>query len=54
MHCTYCGIMPKGICRAEAILNSVKIKLVVLAVIELCLSEGIRKAAGQSVKNFTE
>ena len=40
MHCTYCS-MPKGTSQAEAMSNSEKIKLIVLAVIELCLSEGI-------------
>jgi len=40
MHCTYCGI-PKGTSQAEAILNIEKIKLVALAIIELCLAEGI-------------
>ena len=33
--------MPKGTCRAEATLNSEKIKPVALAVIELRLFEGI-------------
>ena len=33
--------MPKGTSQAEAMSNSEKIKPVVLAVIELCLSEGI-------------
>ena len=31
--------MPKGTCSAEAMLNSEKIKLVTLAIIELHLSE---------------
>ena len=35
----YCG-MPKGTCRAEVMLNSEKIKLVAIAVIELHLSVG--------------
>ena len=48
MHCMYCG-MPKGTCQAKATLNSVKIKPVALAVIELCLSEGIRQSVSQSV-----
>ena len=42
----YCG-MPKGTSQAEAMLNSEKIKLVVLAVIELYLSEGIRQSVSQ-------
>ena len=40
---TYCG-MPKGTCWAEATSNGEKIKLVALAVIELCLSEGISQS----------
>jgi len=39
----YCG-MPKGTSRAEATLNSEKIKPVAVAVIELCLTEGISQA----------
>ena len=39
MHCTYCSV-PKGTSRAEAMSNS---EQVVLAVIELCQSEGIRR-----------
>ena len=42
----YCG-MPKGTCQAEATSNSEKIKLVALAVIELCLSEGIIQSVSQ-------
>ena len=33
--------MPKGTSRAEAMLNSEKVKPVALAVIELCFTEGI-------------
>ena len=44
----YCG-MPKGTSQAEATLNSEKIKPVVLAVIKLCLSEGISQLLSQSV-----
>ena len=33
--------MPKGACLAEVMLNTEKIKPVALAIIELCLSEGI-------------
>ena len=40
MQCAYCG-MPKGTSRAEVTSNSEKIKSIVLAVIELCLFEGI-------------
>ena len=36
----YYGI-PNGTCRAEATLNSENFKPVALAIIELCLSEGI-------------
>ena len=54
MHCTYCG-MPKGTSQAEAMSNSEKIKPIALAVIELCLSEGISQPVtylpSQSVKN---
>jgi len=46
MHCTYCGV-PKGTSRAEAMSNSEKIKPVALAVIELCLTEGISQAVSQ-------
>ena len=46
----YCG-MPKGTCRAEATSNSEKMKPVALAVIELCLSEGIRQSVSQSLEN---
>ena len=44
----YCG-MPKGTCRAEATLNSEKIKPVALAIIKLCLSEGISQSITYSV-----
>jgi len=36
--------MVKGTSRAEATLNSEKIKPVALAIVELCESEGIRQA----------
>ena len=36
--------MPKGTSRAEATSNSEKIKPVALAIIELCLTEGISQA----------
>ena len=36
--------MPKRICQAEGMSNSEKIKPVALAVIELCLSEGISQS----------
>ena len=41
--------MPKGTCRAEATLNSEKIKHVALAVTELRLSEGIIQLLTYSV-----
>ena len=47
MHCTHCG-MPKGTSRAEVTSNSEKIKPIALAVIELCLSEGISQLVTQS------
>ena len=47
----YCD-MPKGTSRAEATLNSEKIKPVALAVIELHLSEGaVSHSGSQSVEN---
>jgi len=36
--------MVKGTSRAEATLNSEKIKPIALAIVELCKSEGIRQA----------
>ena len=53
MHCTYCG-MPKGTSRAEAMLNSEKIKPVALVVIKLRLSEGISQSVTQSVTQSVE
>ena len=46
--------MPKGTCRAKATSNSEKIKPVAVAVIELCLSEGISQPVTQSVENTVE
>ena len=46
--------MQKGTCRAEATLNSEKIKTVALAVIELCLSEGISQSVSYSVSQSVE
>jgi len=46
--------MPKGTSRAEAMLNSEKIKPVALAIIELCWSEGIRQLVSQSVSQSIE
>ena len=43
----YCG-MPKGTCQTELTSNSEKIWPVALAVIELCLTEGI----SQTVEKF--
>jgi len=43
--------MPKGTSRAEATLNSEKIKPVAIAVIKLCLTEGISQAVRQSVSH---
>jgi len=42
--------MPKDTSQAEATLNSEKIKPIALAIIELCLTEGIRQAISQSVR----
>ena len=51
MHCMCCG-MPKGTFWAKVTLNSEKIKLVALAVIELRLSEGISQSVIiKSIKN---
>jgi len=47
MHYMYSGIA-KGTYRAEATLNSEKIKLVALAIAELRESEGIRQACRQA------
>jgi len=44
--------VPKGTSRAEAMLNSEKIKPIALAIIELCLTEGISQAFSQSEENF--
>ena len=44
MHALY---VMRYACRAEATLNSEKFKPAALAVIELCLSEGIRKLVSQ-------
>jgi len=48
--------MPKGTSQAEATSNSEKIKVLVLAIIELCLTEGISQSVSQkkipSNKNF--
>ena len=49
LYCTYCG-MPKGTSWAEVTLNSEKIKLIVLAVVELHLCEGISQLLSQSVE----
>ena len=46
--------MPKDTSRDEAMLNSKKIKPIALAVIKLCLSEGIRKEVSQLVENSIE
>jgi len=43
MHCMYSG-MAKGTSRAEATLNTEKIKPIALAIVELRESEGIRQA----------
>ena len=43
--------MPKGTCRAEATLNSEKIKPIALTIIELRLYEGISQLLSQSVEN---
>ena len=42
-HCTYCG-MTKGTSWAEVTSNSEKLKPVALAIIKLCLSEGISQS----------
>ena len=50
MQCMYCS-MPKDTSRAEGTLNSKIIKPVALAIIKLCLTEGISQAVSQSVEN---
>ena len=42
--------MPEGTSRAEATSNSEKIKPVALAVIELCLTEGISQEVRRKLK----
>jgi len=49
MHCMYSG-MEKGTSRAEVMSNSKKIKPVVLAIVELRESEGIKQLVSQSVE----
>jgi len=51
MHCTYCG-MPKGTSWDEVTSNSEKIKPVALAIIELCLSEGISQSVRRSMSQL--
>jgi len=46
--------MAKGTSRAEATLNSKKIKPIALAIVELCESEGIRQADRQLVSQSVE
>jgi len=46
--------MPKGNSPAEATSNSEKIKLVALAVIKLCLTEGVSQLGSQSEENFVK
>ena len=46
----HCG-MPKGTYQDEAMSNSKQIKPVALAIIKLCLSEGISQLGSQSVEN---
>ena len=49
-HCTYCGML-KGTSWAKVTSNSEKLKPVALAVIKLCLSEGISQLLSQSLEN---
>jgi len=46
--------MPKGTSWAEAMLNSERIKVIVLAIVKLCLTEGISQAIRQSVSQAEE
>ena len=46
MHYMYCDML-KGMCLAEAMSNSEKIKPIALATIELHLSEGISQSVSQ-------
>jgi len=43
--------MAKGTSRTEVTSNSEKIRLVALAIVELCESEGIMQAGRQAVEN---
>ena len=54
MHCMYCSSMPKGSSQAEVTSNSEKIKPIALAVIALCLSEGISQSVSQSLENSVQ
>ena len=47
-----CSGMSKGTSRAKVTLNSEKIKPIALAIIELCLSEGISQSVTQPVENL--
>jgi len=49
MHRVYCG-MPKGTSRAEVTLNSEKIKLIALAIIKICLSEGSQSVSRKKIQ----
>ena len=49
----YC-IMPKGISWAEVTSNSDKIKPISLAIIKLCLSEGINQSLTQLIEKSIE
>ena len=46
MYCMYRG-MPKGTCQAIATSNSEQINSVSLAVVKICLSEGISQSVSQ-------
>ena len=47
-----CSGMSKGTSRAKVTLNSEKIKPIALAIIKLCLSEGISQSVTQPVENL--
>ena len=49
----YCG-MPKGTSQAEATSNSENIETVVIAVIDLCLSESISQLLSQLLSQSVE
>ena len=52
MHCAYCGMPKAHLDRDEVMLNSEKIKVIALAVIELCLSQDISQTISPLEENL--